>query len=105
MGICFVPLMQMFSVSLSEIGYIDDMRTALDLAREEVEKVKNIGLTEDQIKNMGNVSSLPIVLNARQWRAVRVVRREVSPLEFTVYIFKGDSLQQPVIAVSTIVQK
>jgi len=36
---------------------------------------------------------------------VRVVRREVSPLEFTVYIFKGDSLQQPVIAVSTIVQK
>jgi len=105
MGICFVPLMQMFSVSLSEIGYIDDMRTALDLAREEVEKVKNIGLTEDQIKNMGNVSSPPIVLNARQWRAVRVVRREVSPLEFTVYIFKGDSLQQPVIAVSTIVQK
>lgn len=105
LSICFLPLMQMFTAAISQIAYIDDMRVALDLAREEVEKVKNLAFTEDQIKEMGNVSSRPIYLNNKAWRTIRVVNQNVSPLEFTVYVYRADSMQNPLIYTMTITSK
>ena len=105
LSICFVPLMSMFSTALVEIAYIDDMKIALDLAREEIEKVKNLSLTEKQIKKMGNVASPPVYLNKKVWRAIRVVNQDVSPLQFSVYVYRADSLDKPLMYAITIVSK
>jgi prepilin-type N-terminal cleavage/methylation domain-containing protein len=73
LAIVAVPLLQMFAVAVEQVTYADDLRTALDLAREEVEKVKNLALTESQLKALGNAISPPIRLNQRVWYAVRVM--------------------------------
>lgn len=104
-GICFVPLMRMFTSVMSEIAYIDDMRVALDLAREEIEKVRNIALTETQLKELGNVAAPPIYLNNKVWRTMRVVNQIRSPLEFSVYVYRADSLEKPMMTAITIVSK
>ena len=90
---------------MAQIAYIDDMRIALDLAREEVEKVRNLALTDEQIKNMRNVASPPIYMNNKIWRTLRVVNQTDSPLEFYVYVYRGDTLGDPLIFVATIVNK
>jgi len=104
-SICFLPLMRMFTIAMQEIAYIDDMRVALDLAREEVEKVRNLALTEDQIKQMKNVASPPMYLNNKIWRTLRVVDQNISPLQFSVYVYRGDSLKEPLLFVATVVNK
>lgn len=104
-SICIIPLIRMYTLSMSEINYIDDMYTAIDLAREEVEKVKNLGLSKDQIKGVGNVLSPPIYLNKKVWRSARVVDKDKDPLEVYVYVFQGDDLQHSFITLATIVNK
>ncbi len=104
-SISAVPLMQMFATAVEQAGTTDEFRTALDLAREEVEKVKNLALTEDQIKALGNVVSPPVVLNRTVWFAVRVVDPEAKPLKVTVFIFRDSLSTPPVVSMVTVVSK
>lgn len=100
-----VPLLQMFATAVEQVGYTDDLRTALDLAREEVEKVKNLALTESQIKALGNVISPPIRLNQAIWYTVRVVHPTEIPLELQVFVYRDGLAGAPVVTLVTIVNK
>lgn len=104
-AISAIPLMQMFATAVEQAGTTDEFRTALDLAREEVEKVKNLALTEDQIKALGNVVSPPVVLNRTVWFAVRVVDPEAKPLKFTVFIFRDSLSTPPVLSMVAVASK
>jgi hypothetical protein len=105
LGVCIVPLMRMFTASMDMGTYVDDMRSAIDLAREETEKVKNLALSLEQVKALGNVVSPPIYLNKNVWRTARVISKDSEPLEVYVYVFKGDDFENPYISLATIVSK
>ena len=105
LAISAVPLMQMFATAVEQAGTVDEIRTALDLGREEIEKVKNLALTEEQLKAMGNVVSPPIALNRAYWFTARVVDPEATPLKVTVFVFRGSLDSRPVVSLVTVVSK
>jgi prepilin-type N-terminal cleavage/methylation domain-containing protein len=105
LSVSAVPMMQLFATAVEQSGTVDEFRDALDLVREEVEKVKNLALTEDQIKSLGNVVSPPIFLNRTVWYLVRVVDPDVSPLQVAVYAFRDSLATRPVVSVVTIISK
>ncbi len=105
LSICVIPLMRMFTAAMSETTYIDDYLTAIDLAREEAEKLKNLALSKDQIENLGNVVSPPIYLNRKVWRTARVIDPDKDPLEAYIYVFQGDDFQNSFITLATAVSK
>lgn len=104
-SISAVPLMLMFSTAVEQTGSVDEIRTALDLGREEVEKIKNLALTEEQIKGLGNVVSPPILLNRTVWFTARVVDPDASPLKVTVFVFRDSLITKPIVVLVTIVSK
>ncbi len=105
LSVAAVPLMRMFAVGIEQAGAVDDLRTALDLGREEVEKIKNLALTEEQIKQMGTVVSPPIVLNRTVWYTARMVDPNAVPLQVTVYVFRDSLTARPVLSLVTAVSK
>ena len=105
LSVAVVPLVQLYATCVEQAGYTDDLRTALDLAREEVEKVKNLALTEQQVKDLGNIISPPIFLNQMAWFTVRVVGPTATPLELTVLVYRGDLNSPPVVSLATIINK
>jgi len=105
LAITTVPLLRLYATAVEQAGVVGEFRVALDLAREEVEKVKNLALTEDQIKAIGNVVSPPIVLNRTLWYTVRVVDAEATPLRLSVYVFRDQLAGRPVVSLVTVLSK
>ena len=105
LAIAVTPLMQLYATAVEQVSYTDDLRTALDLAREEVEQVKNLALTEEQIKHLGNMVSPPIQLNQSVWYTVRLVNPNASPLEIQVFTFRNDLTTAPYASLVTIINK
>ena len=105
LAIAVTPLMQMYSTAVEQVSYTDDLRTALDLAREEVEKAKNLALTEEQIKQIGTIVSPPLQLNRAIWYTVRLVNPTASPLELQVLVYRNDLYSSPFVSLVTIINK
>ena len=105
LSIAVLPLMRLFATAVEQSAYTDDLSTALALAREEVEKVKNLALTPEQIKQMGNVVNPPLQLQKTTWYTVRLVDPEAMPLEFQVYVYRGRLAGDPLVRLVAIVNK
>jgi len=105
LGITVAPMMGLYTTAIQQVTYTDDLRTALDLAREEMEKVKNLALTEGQIKQIGNLISSPIRLNRKIWYTVRVVDPEAMLLEVQVFVYQGTLKGRPLVTLATIFSK
>ncbi|MBI3999040.1 MAG: type II secretion system protein, partial [Candidatus Omnitrophica bacterium] len=72
MALCFVPLLQMFTESMTQVGQYSELGTALQLGREAMEGVKNLRLTEAQIEAQGVVwfppeKEPPLEMNHETW--------------------------------------
>ena len=48
-SVCVIPLMRMYTTAMNETAFIDDYLTAIDLGREEAEKLKNLALSGRQL--------------------------------------------------------
>ena len=105
LSIAVTPLMQLYATASEQVAYTDDLRTGLDLAREEIEKVKNLALTEEQIKRLGNVISPPLQLNQGVWYTVRLVNPSASPLELQVLVYRHELAGSPMVSLVTIINK
>lgn len=105
LSIAVLPLMQLFATAVEQTAYTDDLTTALALAREEVEKIKNLALTPEQIKQMGNVVNPPVQLQKTVWYTVRTVDPEAMPLEFQVFVYRGKVEGAPLVRLVAIVNK
>ena len=105
LSIAVTPLMQLYATAIEQVSYTDDLRTALDLAREEVEKAKNLALTEEQIKHIGTIVSPPLQLNRAVWYTVRLVNPTTSPLELQVLVYRNDLYSAPYVSLVTIINK
>ena len=105
LAVAAVPMMRLYATAVEQVGTVDQIRTALDLGREEIEKIKNLALTEEQIKALGNVVSPPIFLNRTVWFTVRVVDPDATPLKVSVYVFRDSLAGRAVVNFVTVISK
>ncbi|PIQ89501.1 MAG: hypothetical protein COV72_02430 [Candidatus Omnitrophica bacterium CG11_big_fil_rev_8_21_14_0_20_42_13] len=108
-AICFVPLIQVFSDSIAKIGYAGDKLTALNLARDEMEKIKNLNLTEAQFISMGNViipakDKPPLKRNKAYWRIERILKENSDPLEVRVIVYRQGKEAYKVLELATLIE-
>src|SRR3989338_5349009 len=93
MAICFLPLMRMFTVALEQTREAEDLSVAQGLAREEMERLKNLNFTEAQLESIGDVwqpplDKPPLILNEKRWRALRKIVKGTSPLEVHILVYE-----------------
>ncbi|MBI4372478.1 MAG: type II secretion system protein [Candidatus Omnitrophica bacterium] len=108
-GLCFVPLLQMFAQSVDEVEQYSDLGTALQLGREAMESVKNLRFTEDQIESQGTVwtpplKEEPLLLNHKRWRVERTTVSRTNPLEVHVHVFRAEDLKRPLIEFASLIE-
>ncbi|MEK6715037.1 MAG: type II secretion system protein [Candidatus Omnitrophota bacterium] len=108
-AICFVPLIRMFSTSIAEVVYAGDKLIALNLAREEMEKVKNLNLTEAQLLALGNRLNPPksepaLKINKADWRIERVLKPDSDPLEVKVIVWHQAKAPQKALELTTLIE-
>ncbi|MEA3328658.1 MAG: type II secretion system protein [Candidatus Omnitrophota bacterium] len=108
-SVCFFPLLRLFSTSVVSVAGSSDLATALDLAREEMEKMKNLNYSEAQLAAVGNVfyppaEKPPLTLNKQDWRVERIIIPGSDPLEVHVRVFKTDNMKKPVARLVTLIE-
>lgn len=102
-SLVFLPLMHIFSLNVLSVTQTGDILTAANLAREEMEKVKNLGFSEEGIKNAGSLQS-EVMANGVEWLVVRKVRKNTDPLQVDVYVFRSGDLNKPVAGLATLIE-
>lgn len=113
-AICFLPLMRMFSVSLEQVYVTEDLTTARYLAQEGMERVKNLGFTEAQLEDLGDVwapalDKPALELNGKRWRILRKIIKGTDPLEIKIQVYQVSSHKhqvsdKPIVEVVTLVE-
>ena len=82
-------MMQLFSNAMDATNTSRDLITAVSLARWEMERAKNVGVSTTRLKTLGDTvwpptEEPPLTLNGRDWRVYRLLTPESNPLEVTV---------------------
>lgn len=109
LSIFFLPCMEMFSRSVTHLGYISDMNTALALGREGMEKIKNIKLSESQLIDRGDMYEPPLgappyELNGTRWRILQDIDEGTDPLSIHIAVFRDDAFDEPLVKLTTLVE-
>jgi prepilin-type N-terminal cleavage/methylation domain-containing protein len=107
-AICFLPLMQMFLTGLEQTYTSGDLFTARYLSWEGMERLKNLGFTQKQLEEQGDVweppaGESPFDLNGKKWRLLRKVIRGTDPLEVRIQVYQEPS-GKPLIELVTLIE-
>ncbi len=108
-ALCFVPLIQMFAKSMDEVDTYSHFGTAIELAREAMESVKNLRLTEVQLEKRG-IEWVPpkdqpaLFFNRGHWRVRKTAVRGTDPLEIHVDVFREEDLKKPEVELVTLIE-
>ena len=107
--VCFIPLSKLFTTSIMAVSMTSDLSTAVNLGREEMEKIKNLNLTEAQLAARGSrfypsIEEPPLTLNNQDWRIKRVIIQDSDPLEARVYVFNAGNMEKPVALLVTLME-
>lgn len=108
-AISFLPLMQMYSVSLEQVGFTDDITTARYLAQGGMEKMNNLNFTKAQLKSMGDVWDPPLnepalIVNGKRWRVFRKLVKGSDPLEIHIQVYKDEKISTRKVAAEPFVE-
>lgn len=109
MAVLFVPIMQLFSDSFYAASVTQDIVTATNLAKWQMEKIKNLNMTKEQFKKMGSFiypekGDEPLYLNDMSWRVVTQIVEDSDPLEVRVNVFRDVEMNKPVISLYTLIE-
>ena len=90
-GILFVPVMQLFSQGLDATVHSKALLTAVNLARWEAERTRNLGSDARLLKKEGDVTwpqaeEPAFPLNGTLWRIHRTLKLDSDPLEVTIEV-------------------
>ena len=108
-GIVFLPLMRLFTVAIDSINETKVQTTAVSLAREYMEKVKNLNLTEKGYKRLNEVDYFPPLkkepfeINNERWRIKRVIHKNTDPLRIDFYVYI-EGKKEPIYSLSTLIE-
>ena len=101
-AICFVPLTRMFSRNVEETVYLGNLVTAMGLARQEMEKIKNLALTEKQIETIGDIHYPATIVNDTSWYVERDIKSGTDPLEIRVKVYPEKEFDKPMVELVTL---
>ena len=108
-AILFVPMMRLFSYGLYSVTVSGDLITATNLARWEMEQLKNLSWTKNQFRTLGDQwnpkkEAPPMELNGSKWRVWTHFEPDSDPLQVTINVYLADNMQKPVAAVVTLIE-
>ena len=97
-GILFVPIMQLFSQAIDASGNSRALLTAVNLARWEAERTRNLGFDIRRLKAEGDTvwppeNEPPFPLNGYLWRIHRILKLNSDPLEVTIEVHQGTDVK------------
>ena len=106
-GALFVPVMRLFSHSLYSSTVSRDLITATNLAKWQMERLKNLNLTKERLLRMGDgvyppMDEAPMEMNNAKWRIRRVVVKgelpdDVNlkkPVEIRVLVYRAKEMNR-----------
>lgn len=108
-AVLFVPIMQLFSHSLYSTIASQDLITATNLAKWEMERTKNLNVTKAQLKQMGDSiypapEEKPLEMNNVKWRIKRDIIENSDPLEVRVSVYHDGEPDKPVVTLATLIE-
>jgi len=108
-AVLFVPIMQLFSHSLHSVSVSQDLITATNLAKWEMERTKNLNVTKAQLKKMGDgiypaQEEEPLEMNNAKWRIARDIMENSNPLEVRVHVYHDGEPDKPIITLVTLIE-
>lgn len=114
-AICFLPLMRMFSVGLEQTYATSELIIARYLAQEGMERTKNLGFSEAQLADLGDVWQPALYepaleLNGKYWRILRKIVKGSDPLEVRIQVYQTTSQRvnkltsKPLVEVVTLIE-
>jgi hypothetical protein len=106
MAVAFFPLMRLFTHAISLVNSNAEMTTALHLAREGMEMVRNRNLPVDRLEALGThffppQNADPITLNRRRWRIRTRITPGTRPLRVDVEVYDV-SQSDPLVVLTTL---
>lgn len=107
-AILFVPVMQLFSYSIYSSSVSQDKITAANLARWQMERLKNLNLTKEGLRRLGNetypsMDQDPVEMNKLKWRIKRTIVIESDPLEVRISVCR-DKEENPLVTLVTLME-
>jgi prepilin-type N-terminal cleavage/methylation domain-containing protein len=107
-GIIFLSIMQFFSHSLYSVNHTRERITALNLAKWQMEKIKNLNLSKREWLEKGSsvypsVKEEPLFINQALWRIYTEVKKREGPLEILVKV-KKEGEDKPLITLYTLTE-
>lgn len=116
-AVLFIPMMQLFSYAIYSVTVSGEKVTAVNLARWEMERVKNLNLSKAGLKKIGDfwtpkLEVPALEMNQAKWRILRRVsiaggsegNSQIEPLEVRVEVYRADNLKEPIASVITLVE-
>ena len=110
LAILFVPMMQLFSRTLVSSSVTGDTMTALNLAKWQMERVKNLNYDVAQFKKIGSTYIPPpedpaIELNGRKYRIYTDIDTGSEPLKVKISVFLDGQLKdKPIVELVTLLE-
>ena len=107
MAVLFIPMMRLFTHGLFSASISGELISAVNLGRWEMERLKNLNLTKEQLKKEGDawippLEEEPFEMNNAKWRIQRRINPESDPVEVSVRVFLADDLNKPAAALDTL---
>ena len=108
-AVLFIPMTQLFSHAIYSVSVSGEGITAVNLARWEMEKVKNLNITKSGLKKIGDLwtpklDEPPLEINQSKWRILRRINPDSDPLEVRVEVYRADNLNKAVSSVVTLIE-
>lgn len=105
-AVLFLPMMRLFSYALNSTTYSKELITATNLAKWQMERLKNIAVTKEQVRAMGNTvypeeNKPPLIVNNIPWRIKQIIK-EGDPLEVRVEVYRDK--ESPLMTLVTLIE-
>lgn len=110
LAILFVPMMQLFSRALVSSSVTGDTMIALNLAKWQMERIKNLNYDTARFKEIGStytpsLEDPAIELNGKKWRIYTDINAGSEPLKVEVSVFlEGRLKDKPIVGLVTLLE-
>lgn len=108
MAILLVPVMQLFAHTLSSVSSSQGLIVATNLARWQMERIKNLNFTTKRFRELGTViypplEEEPMEMGDLKWR-IKTEFIGSSPLEVRVAVYYAIEMKKPIMTLVTLIE-
>jgi len=97
LAVALIPLLSVLNINLKGASHTKNLRVAINLAREEIEKVKSLSYKEEEIESV----KYEKIINNVNWKIEREVVPTSDPLQIWVRVYREEEAK-PVITLFTL---